>query len=88
MPTIRQKQSTYAITILTFQRHRRFQRTVNAELFIAPLFQHRDKDRFLLHGFAGYPLHTISSHKRTFAQKCGPLLGKPSLQAWLSRTLP
>jgi len=35
MPTIRQKQSTYAITILAFQRHRHFQRTANAELFIA-----------------------------------------------------
>jgi putative transposase len=58
MPTIRQKQSTYAITILTFQRHRHFQRTANAELFIATLFQHRDKDRFQLHGFVVMPDHT------------------------------
>jgi putative transposase len=57
MPTIRQKQSTYAITILTFQRHRHFQRTANAELFITTLFQHRDKDRFQLHGFAIMPDH-------------------------------
>jgi putative transposase len=57
MPTIRQKQSTYAITILTFQRHRHFQRTANAELLITTLFQHRDKARFQLHGFAVMPDH-------------------------------
>jgi putative transposase len=57
MSTIRQKQSTYAITILTFQRHRHFQRTANAELFIATLFQHRDKNRFQLHAFAVMPDH-------------------------------
>jgi putative transposase len=57
MATIRQKQSTYAITILTFQRHRHFQRTVNAELFISTLFQHRDKGRFQLHGFVIMPDH-------------------------------
>ena len=57
MTTIRQKQSTYAITILTFQRHRHFQRTANAELFIATLFQHRDKSRFRLHGFVIMPDH-------------------------------
>ena len=58
MPTIRQKQSTYAITILTFQRHRHFQRTSNAELFITTLFHHRDKARFQLHGFVVMPDHT------------------------------
>jgi putative transposase len=58
MPTIRQTQSTYAITILTFQRHRHFQRTANAELFIKTLFQHRDKNRFQLHGFVVMPDHT------------------------------
>jgi putative transposase len=57
MPTIRQKQSTYAITILSFQRHRHFQRTANAELFITTLFQHRDKGRFQLHGFVVMPDH-------------------------------
>jgi putative transposase len=58
MATIRQQQSTYAITILTFQRHRHFQRPSNAELFIATLFQHRDKGRFQLHGFVIMPDHT------------------------------
>jgi putative transposase len=57
MATIRQKQNTYAITILTFQRHRHFQRTDNAELFITTLFQHRDKSRFQLHGFVVMPDH-------------------------------
>ena len=47
MATIRQKQSTSAITILTHQRHRVFQRTANAELMIATLFRYRDQGRFL-----------------------------------------
>ena len=57
MATIRQKQSTYAITISTFQQHRHFQRTANAELFIATLFQHQAKSRFQLHGFVVMPDH-------------------------------
>jgi len=57
MPTIRQKPSTYAITISTFQQHRHFQRTANAELFIETLFQHRDKSRFQLHALAVMPDH-------------------------------
>ena len=58
MVTIRQKQSTYAITILTFQRHRHFQRTANAGLFIATLFRHREQSRFQLHAFVVMPDHT------------------------------
>jgi putative transposase len=57
MATIRQKQSTYAITISTFQQHRHFQRTANADLFIQTLFQHRSKGRFQLHGFVVMPDH-------------------------------
>jgi putative transposase len=57
MATIRQTQSTYAITILTDQRRRHFQRTVNAELFIATLFRYRDAGKFLVHGFAIMPDH-------------------------------
>jgi hypothetical protein len=41
----------------TFQQHRHFQRIANAELFIATLFQHRDKSRFELHGFVVMPDH-------------------------------
>jgi putative transposase len=58
MATIRQKQSTYTITISTFQQHRHFQRTANAELFIATLFRHRDQGRLQLHGFVVMPDHT------------------------------
>jgi putative transposase len=57
MATIRHTQSTYAITILTFQRHRHFQRTANAELFIATLFRYRDEGKFQLHGFVVMPDH-------------------------------
>jgi putative transposase len=57
MATIRQSQSTYAITILAFQRHRHFQRTANAELFISILFRYRNAGKFQLHGFAVMPDH-------------------------------
>jgi len=57
MATIRQKLSTYAITISTFQQHRHFQRTANAELFIATLFRYRDQGKFRLHAFAVMPDH-------------------------------
>ena len=57
MATIRQQLSTYAITILTHQRHRHFQRTANAELFIAKLFRYRDQGKFRLHGFVVMPDH-------------------------------
>ena len=57
MTTIRQKQSTYAITISTFQQHRHFQRTVYAELFIDKLFHYRDGGKFKLHAFAVMPDH-------------------------------
>jgi putative transposase len=52
MATIRQKSSTYAITILTHERRSHFQRTANADLFIATLFRYRDSGKFQLHGFA------------------------------------
>jgi putative transposase len=57
MATIRQKLNTYAITISTFQQHRHFQKTSNAELFIATLFRYRDQGRFQLHAFAIMPDH-------------------------------
>jgi len=58
MATIRQKPNTYAITISTFQQHRHFQKTSNAELFIATLFRYRAQGRFQLHAFAVMPDHT------------------------------
>jgi putative transposase len=57
MATVRQSQSTYAITILTHQRHRQFQRTANAELFIQTLFRYREQGKFALHGFVAMPDH-------------------------------
>jgi len=57
MATIRQKSSTYAITILTHQRRSHFQRTANATLFIETLFRYRDSGKFKLHGFAIMPDH-------------------------------
>jgi len=57
MATIRQKQSTYALTILTHQRRSHFQRTANADLFIATLFRYRDAGKFHIHGFAIMPDH-------------------------------
>jgi putative transposase len=57
MATIRQKQSTYAITISTFQQHRHFQRSANAELLITTLFHYRDAGKFQLHAFAIMPDH-------------------------------
>ncbi len=53
----RQKPNTYALTISTFQQHRHFQKTENAELFIATLFRYRDAGRFQLHGFVVMPDH-------------------------------
>ena len=57
MATIRQRQSSYAITIATFQQHRHFQRTVHAELFITTLFRYRDAGKYALHAFAVMPDH-------------------------------
>jgi putative transposase len=57
MTTLRQKPSTYALTISTHLQHRHFQRTANAELFITTLFRYRDRSKFLLHGFAIMPDH-------------------------------
>ena len=42
MTTNHQKPQTYALTISTHLQHRHFQRTDNAELFIATLFRYRD----------------------------------------------
>lgn len=57
MATIRQKQSTYAITISTFQQYGHFQRTAHAELFIETLFRYRDAGKFKIHAFAVMPDH-------------------------------
>lgn len=55
MATVRQKVDTYATTISTFQQHRHFQKTTNAELFIQTLLQYRAQGRFLLHAYVVMP---------------------------------
>jgi putative transposase len=57
MLVARQKLTTYAITISTLRQHPHFQKTANAELFIATLFLYRDRGKFLLHGFVVMPDH-------------------------------
>jgi putative transposase len=68
MATQRLKPQTYAITILTHGRHRHFQRTANAELFISILTRYRDAGKFLLHAFVVMPDHVhilITPHEST-----------------------
>lgn len=57
MATIRQSIATYAITISTFQQHRHFQVSANAELFIEILFRYRDQKKYQLHAFVVMPDH-------------------------------
>ena len=57
MATRRQSLATYALTLCTFQKHRHFQRTANAELFITTLARYRAQGKFLLHAFAVMPDH-------------------------------
>jgi putative transposase len=54
---MRLKPQTYALTAVTHQRHRLFQRTATAELFIATLFRYRDAEKFQLHAFVVMPDH-------------------------------
>ena len=52
---------TYALTAVTHQRLRIFQKTTMAELMIETLFRYRDTNKFQLHGFVIMPdhLHTL-----------------------------
>ena len=54
---MRQHLQTYAITAITHQRRRIFQRTSTADLLITTLFRYRDAGRFLLHAFVVLPDH-------------------------------
>jgi REP element-mobilizing transposase RayT len=73
MTTQRQQLATYALTISTFQQHRHFQRTANAELFLATLQRYRTQRKFLLHAYAVMPDHvhillTPASDRKPSAQ--------------------
>jgi putative transposase len=54
---MRLKPQTYALTAVCYERHRIFQRIVNAELLVQTLLRYRDQGRFLLHGFVVMPDH-------------------------------
>jgi putative transposase len=54
---MRLKPQTYALTAVTYQRRRIFQRTATAELFINTLFRYRDSGKFNLHAFVVMPDH-------------------------------
>ncbi|MCU1321160.1 MAG: transposase IS200-family protein [Acidobacteriaceae bacterium] len=56
-PRVRINPETFAITAVTYQRYRLFQRTSNAELLLATLFRYREQGRFQLHGFVVMPDH-------------------------------
>ena len=48
---------TYAVTTVSNDRLRIFQRAANAEKMIELLFHYRDEGRYLLHGFVVMPDH-------------------------------
>lgn len=54
---MRLKPQTYALTAVTYQRRRLFQRAETAELLITTLFRYRDAGKFLLHAFVVMPDH-------------------------------
>jgi REP-associated tyrosine transposase len=56
-PRVRINPETFAVTILTHQRHRILQRTTTAKLMIDTLFRYRDQSRFALHAFVVMPDH-------------------------------
>ena len=57
IPTNRQTIYSYDLTISTFRKHRHFQRTSNAELFLATLQRYRSQGKFLIHAVAVIPDH-------------------------------
>jgi putative transposase len=74
---MRRKLQTYAITSVTHQRKRLFQRTATAELFIATLFRYRGTGKFQLHGFVVMPDHfhaLISPAPDLTIERCAQLI--------------
>ena len=68
---------TYALTAVTFDRMRLFQRHANAELLIATLIRYRDAGRFLLHGFVVMPdhLHVLLTPGESIEKTAGLIKG-------------
>ena len=54
---MRQHPQTYAITAVTYNRRRLFQRTEMADRFISTLFRYREGNKFKLHAFVVMPDH-------------------------------
>ena len=57
IPTRASRPGTYFVTSCTFNRTRVFQKTANAELFIATLQHYRHECRYKLHAFVVMPDH-------------------------------
>jgi putative transposase len=55
---MRLKPQTYALTAVTHQRRRVFQRDLIAELLISTLFRYRNQGKFRIHAFVVMPDHT------------------------------
>ena len=91
---MRLKPQTYAVTISAYQQHRHFQRTANAELFIATLFRYREVGKFLLHGFVVMPDHVhVLTHPpnpraKRFHAQIQYFANNPILFVILSRWVP
>jgi putative transposase len=74
---MRLKPQTYALTAVTHQRHRLFQRTATAELFIATLFRYRDAGKFQLHAFVVMPDHVhilLTPAPEVAIERCAQLI--------------
>ena len=57
IPTRASRTGTYFVTSCTFNRTRLFQKTANAELFLATLQHYRQEGRYKLHAFVVMPDH-------------------------------
>jgi putative transposase len=77
---MRLRPQTFALTIVTHQRHRVFQRTANAGLMIATLLRYRDQAKFLLHGFVVMPdhVHVLVTPADTIEKAAGLIKGGSS----------
>ena len=74
---VRIRPETFAVTAVTHQRKRIFQRTANADLMMNTLFRYRDQNRFALHGFVIMPdhIHALITPARDYTiERCVQLI--------------
>ena len=71
---------TYAFTTVTYQRHRVFQRTANADIMIATIARYREKGELLLHAFVIMPdhIHIILTPKESIERAANLIKGGSS----------